>query len=46
MDIYSFDLKMVVFRSMVSDKVWIFTFFIRKYASFYALKQGKDFSFF
>ena len=45
MDIYSFDLKMVVFRSMVRGKVWIFTFFIRKYASFYALKQGKDFSF-
>ena len=46
MDIYSFDLKMVVFRSMVRDKVWIFAFFIRKYASFCALKQGKDFSYF
>ena len=37
---------MDVFRSMVRDKVWIFTFFITKYASFYALKKGKDFSFF
>ena len=43
MDIYSFDLKMVVFRSLVGDKVWIFTFFIRKYASLFALKQGWDF---
>ena len=25
-DIYSFDLKMVVFRSMVRDKVWFLTF--------------------
>ena len=46
MDIYSFDLKMVVFRSMVRDKLWIITFSIRKYALFYALNQGKDFSFF
>ena len=40
MDIYSFDLKMVVFRSMVKDNVWIFKIFIRNYASLYALKQG------
>ena len=46
MDTYSFDLQMIVFRSMVRDKVWIFTFFIRRYASLYALKQGWDFSFF
>ena len=46
MDIYSFDLKMVVFRSMVKDKAWIFVFFIRKYALFHRPKQSKDFSFF
>ena len=40
MDTYSFDLKMIVFRSMVRDKVWISTFFIRKYASLSALKEG------
>ena len=44
-DISSFDLKMVVCRSIVRDRVWVVTFFIRKYASFYALKQGKDFFF-
>ena len=30
MDIYSFDLKMTVVRSMVRDKVWIFRFFYHK----------------
>ena len=43
MDIYSFDLKMVVVRSMVGDKVWILNFFIRKYASLYAPKQVRIF---